>query len=87
MHVTLELAGNQQISGADMPLGRPFDKPQGFEVLLSLDDTAEAERIFTALADGGETQMPLQKTFWSERFGMLTDRFGAPWMINCGGTV
>ena len=87
VHATLELPGNQRVSGADMPAGRPFDKPQGFEVLLTLEDPADAERIFAALADEGETQMPLQKTFWSERFGMLTDRFGTPWMVNCRGLV
>jgi PhnB protein len=42
----------------------------------------EAERIFAGLADGGQIKMPIQQTFWAERFGMLTDRFGTPWMIN-----
>jgi PhnB protein len=44
---------------------------------------ADAERIFNALADGGKVGMPLQQTFWAARFGMVTDRFGIPWMINC----
>jgi PhnB protein len=43
----------------------------------------EAERIFGALAEKGTVQMPIQKTFWSVRFGMLVDRFGTPWMVNC----
>ncbi len=55
---------------------------QGFSLSLSLADEAEAERIFTALSDGGKVQMPLAKTFWSPRFGMVADRFGVLWMIN-----
>ena len=52
--------------------------------MLSLEDPQEAERIFASLADGGWTQMPLQESFWAVRFGMVTDRFGIPWMVNCG---
>jgi PhnB protein len=51
--------------------------------VMNMDDTAEAERVFAALAEEGAVQMPLQKTFWALRFGMLVDRFGTPWMINC----
>jgi PhnB protein len=52
--------------------------------MLALKDPAEAERIFEALAENGAVHMPLQETFWAARFGMLVDRFGTPWMINCG---
>ena len=45
-------------------------------------DTAEGQRVFKALADGGQVAMPFEKTFWSEGFGMVTDRFGTPWMVN-----
>ena len=55
---------------------------QGFSLSLALSSEAEAERAFNALAEGGKVQMPLTKTFWSPRFGMLTDRFGMGWMIN-----
>ena len=48
-----------------------------------IDEPAEAERVFLALSDGGQVRMPLQETFWARRFGMLADRFGTPWMINC----
>jgi PhnB protein len=44
-------------------------------------------RIFTALAEGGSVTMPFERTFWAERFGMLVDRFGIPWMINCEGAT
>jgi PhnB protein len=55
---------------------------QGFALSLSVPTEAEAERFFAALADGGQVQMPLAKTFWSPRFGMVADRFGVPWMIS-----
>ena len=44
---------------------------------------AEADRIFGALSDGGKINMPIQETFWAHRFGMLVDRYGTPWMVNC----
>ena len=58
-------------------------KPAGFSVSLSVNDVAEAQRLFGALSEDGNVGMPLQKTFWSEAFAMLTDRFGIPWMVNC----
>ncbi|MFA5111607.1 MAG: VOC family protein [Desulfobaccales bacterium] len=54
---------------------------QGFGLSLSLTDKAEAERLFNALSDGGQVQMPLAETFWSPLFGMVADRFGVLWMI------
>ncbi|SRR5258706_435125 len=55
---------------------------QGFSLSITVTDAAQADRMFAALAEGGQVQMPLAKTFWSPRFGMLTDRFGVGWMIN-----
>jgi PhnB protein len=54
---------------------------QGFSLSLAVAHEAEAERIFAALSDGGQVQMPLAKTFWSPRFGMVADRFGVGWMV------
>ena len=54
----------------------------GFSLSISVATEAEADRLFAALAEGGQVRMPLGKTFWSPRFGMLTDRFGVGWMIN-----
>ena len=54
---------------------------QGFALSLTVLDDAEAERVFAALADGGQVQMPLTKTFFASRFGMIADRFGVSWMI------
>jgi PhnB protein len=68
--------------GADAPPGR-YEAPKGFSVSIGIKDPVEAERIFHALAEDGTVQMPIQKTFWASRFGMLVDRFGIPWMVNC----
>ena len=54
----------------------------GFSLSLAVPTEAEADRAFAALADGGQVTMPLTKTFWSPRFGMLTDRFGIGWMVS-----
>ncbi len=54
---------------------------QGFSLALSVKDEAEADRVFNALGQGGKVQMPLTKTFFSSRFGMLADKFGVGWMI------
>lgn len=54
----------------------------GFSLSISVATAGEARRMFDALVDGGEVQMPLAPTFWSPCFGMLTDRFGVGWMIN-----
>ena len=83
MHATLEVDG-AQLAGADDPPAS-YRKPQGFWVTLDIGEPAEAERIFAGLAEGGEVRMPLAETFWARRFGMAVDRFGTPWMINCGG--
>lgn len=81
MHAALQVGG-VTIMGADAPSGM-FSKPQGFSVSLGIDDEAEAERVFGNLSEGATIKMPLQETFWAKRFGMLVDRFGIPWMINC----
>jgi PhnB protein len=54
----------------------------GFSLAVGVATEAEAERVFNALAEGGQVQMPLEKTFWSPRFGMVADRFGVSWMVN-----
>lgn len=55
---------------------------EGFSLSLNLTDAAEADKLFNALAEGGQVQMPMGKTFWSPRFGMVADRFGVGWMVN-----
>jgi PhnB protein len=81
MHGRIDI-GAQIIMGSDAPPDR-FSRPQGFSVSINTDSPAEAERIFAALTQGGSVTMPLQQTFWAQRFGMGMDRFGIPWMVNC----
>jgi PhnB protein len=81
MHATIAI-GDQVLMGMDAPPSR-YRKPEGFSVSIGLKDVAKAERIFRALSEGATVTMPMQETFWAARFGMLTDQFGIPWMINC----
>jgi PhnB protein len=81
LHARLKV-GDFALMGSDAPPDR-YAKPQGFSVSLQVEKPADAERIFQALAERGTVQMPLEKTFWAARFGMLVDRFGTPWMVNC----
>ncbi len=81
MHARL-VVGDKVLMGSDAPLEH-YEQPKGFSVTLGIDDPADAERIFHALAENGTVRMPLQQTFWAVRFGMLVDQFGIPWMVNC----
>jgi PhnB protein len=81
MHARLG-AGDIVVMGCDCPPER-YAKPQGFSISLSSADPAEVEKIFNALVQGGQVHMPMQQTFWSAKFGMLQDKFGIGWMVNC----
>jgi len=81
LHATMKIDGNV-VMASDAPPGH-YQKPQGVSISISLNDTAKGESIFNALAEGGTTTMPFSKTFWASGFGMCTDRFGIPWMVNC----
>jgi len=82
MHVSMQI-GDDVLMGSDgMP--QHYQKPQGFFVQMGFKTGAEAERTFKALSAGATIIMPIAETFWSDRFGMLIDRFGIPWMINGG---
>jgi PhnB protein len=81
MHVTLKVEGDT-LMGSDAPPDR-YEAPQGMYVSISPKSYADGERIFEELAAGGTVEMPFQETFWSPGFGMTTDRFGIPWMVNC----
>jgi PhnB protein len=81
MHAQLDL-GEGLLFGADSPPDQ-YEKPQGISVALAVQDPRDAERKFKALAEGGTVTMPIQETFWAQRFGMVTDRYGIPWMVNC----
>jgi PhnB protein len=80
MHATLRIGGTT-IMASDGRCEGPKGF-HGFSLSLAPQNEADAERLFAALAEGGEVQMPLAKTFWSPRFGMVKDRFGLSWMVN-----
>jgi PhnB protein len=83
MHTSLLLDG-RHLMASDAPAGQPPKGMHGFSLSLSYPTADEARRIFNALSDGGQTLQPFGKTFWAEGFGMLTDRFGTPWMVMGG---
>ena len=80
VHATLAF-DDCELAGSDVQSDH-YRQPQGFSVLVDIEDVEKARRIFTALAEGGSVAMPMQETFWSPAFGVLTDRFGIPWEIN-----
>ncbi len=70
------------LMGADIA-PESYEAPKGFTLSIQIKGVADAERIFRELANGGRVVLALEKTFWAARFGMLVDRFGIPWQINC----
>jgi PhnB protein len=82
LHATLTLDDSIVLYGADV-LPEQYQPPKGFHLTVGIQDPGEAERIFQALSENGTVQMPLQKTFWAALFGVLVDRFGVSWEINC----
>ena len=83
MHATLTI-GSTSLMTSDGHCGGT-QSYHGFSLSIAAADKAEAERYFDALRDGGEVTMPLEQTFWSPAFGMVTDRFGVSWMVNVMG--
>ena len=80
MHTSFRV-GETTVMASD---GCSADKPnfEGFSLALSVSTEAEADRVFAALSQGGQVRVPLAKTFWSPRFGMVSDRFGIGWMVS-----
>ena len=81
MHATLSVGG-MNLMASDTP-PEQFATPQGYHVSIQTEDPAEGQRLFAALSEGGQIVMPFEPTFWAKGFGMLTDRFGINWMVNC----
>jgi len=79
MHMSFRIGESTVLASDGQCLGGPTF--QGFSLSLTVSNDAEAERTYAALADGGQIQMPLAKTFFSSRFGMVADRFGVSWMV------
>jgi PhnB protein len=85
MHARLVFDGGV-LMASDAMANQPYDAMKGFTLSLIYQTADEARRVFSALADGGQIRMPMEKTFWAEAFGMLVDRFGTPWMVGGGMT-
>jgi PhnB protein len=85
MHASITI-GNQVLLGVDVAPDR-YDAPKGFSLALELADTARAERLFHGLAVNGNVIVPLEATFWAARFGIVIDRFGIRWLVNCPNAV
>jgi PhnB protein len=81
MHATVAI-GDGVLTGADVP-PPTYAEPQGFEIMVGTSDLEFVERVFDTLAANGTVRFPLQQTFWAVRFGVVVDRFGIPWSINC----
>ncbi len=82
MHAQLKI-GSDVIMASDAAPGRPPVTIKGVSVQVGFDTVEEAKRVFDALAEGGEIQMPFEATFWARGFGTCRDRFGVLWMLNC----
>lgn len=82
MHASLQI-GSSILMGSDGQANQPRETMHGCNMTLNVDSDADAERIFQALAQGGTVRMPLDKTFFASKFGMLSDRYGVSWMIMC----
>lgn len=79
MHARMRIGETEIMASDGLSMGNPVF--QGVSLSLSVASAAEADRLFNALSEGGEVQMPIRKTFFSPRFGMVADRFGVSWMI------
>lgn len=77
LHARIAIGGTE-LAGADVPKAEPM---RSAYLTLNTDSDSEAERIFSALSDGGQVLMPMQETFFASRFGQVRDRFGINWMI------
>jgi PhnB protein len=82
MHGMLESPSGLMLMGADNPPGVEYEPPGGMSVSLSGDDESELRGCWEKLSDGGSVSVPLEKQMWGDVFGMCTDRFGVPWMVN-----
>ena len=82
MHATLEARGHQ-LMASDAPPEWKFEGYKGFSLSVQANNVDEGKKLFDALAAGGQVTMPYGPQFWAVGFGMLTDKFGVPWMVNC----
>jgi PhnB protein len=83
MHTSMPL-GSLTLMGCDAPKGKPATMA-GFQISVDMPEEDEVRRIFAALSEGGSVRMPLQQTFWTPLFGMVTDKYGVGWMVSVPG--
>ncbi len=85
MHIALPIGIDSILMGSDATaeFGGPITIGNNFSISINTEDETEAKKVFTGLAADGTITMPLEKTFWNAYFGMLTDKFGINWMVNC----
>ena len=86
MHISVGLGNDRRLMASDTG-GMPFHGRHGITLALMYESVEEGTRIFNALAEGGKVTMALDQTFWVERFGMLEDKYGTAWMMNCGKSM
>ena len=82
LHARLALPGGGLLYAGDTPTNVPYEGIKGVSIAVDYASVAEAEKVFNALAEGGQVTMPMQPAFWARRWGMLIDRFGTPWIVN-----
>ena len=85
INVQLPILGGHLLQGSDVPASMGYPEPKGNNVYICLlpDSRAETDRLFAALSEGGNPEMPPQEMFWGDYFGSLVDKFGIQWMVNC----
>jgi len=88
-HVALPIGENTLLMGDDGPavFGQPFSENSNFSINLEAESAEETEQLFNALSEGGQEDMPLQRTEWAEKFGICTDQFGVKWLTSYAGDV
>ncbi|HEX4374636.1 MAG TPA: VOC family protein [Puia sp.] len=87
MHARIVFGGDNIIMISDAMKGYPFSTNGNIQLSIGLDDEAKTNEIFNKLSEGGKVVMPLAKQFWGDIFGMLQDKFGVNWMLNCTTNV
>jgi PhnB protein len=83
MHARIVFGGDNIIMISDTMKGSPFSTNGNIQLSIGLDDEAKTNEIFNKLSEGGKVVMPIAKQFWGDIFGMLQDKFGINWMLNC----
>ena len=82
LHARLALPGGGLLYAGDAPADVPYEGIKGVSITVDYASVAEAEKVFNALAGGGQVTMPMQPAFWAKRWGMLIDKFATPWIVN-----